>query len=67
VSHGDQTTPLTTVIPSDLGEEGEEYSELTTGMWNPIKSINTNGRDRIKIQENENTFSMCVQHNIYIC
>jgi len=50
VSHGDQTTPLTTVVPGDLGEEGEEYSELTTGMWNSLKSMNTNGRDHIKIQ-----------------
>jgi hypothetical protein len=38
VSHGDQTTPLTTDVPDDLGEEGEEYSDLTTGMWNSLKS-----------------------------
>jgi hypothetical protein len=36
VSHGDQTTPLTTVIPGDLGEEGEEYSELTTEEDRPV-------------------------------
>jgi len=45
VSHGDQTTPLTTDVPGDLGEEGEEFSELTTGMWNSLKSMNTNARE----------------------
>jgi hypothetical protein len=50
VSHGDQTTPLTTDVPGDLGEEGEEYSELTPGMWNSLKSVNTNWRDHMKIQ-----------------
>lgn len=50
MSHGDQTTSLTTDGPDDLGEEGEEYSDLTTGMWNSLKPTNTSGRDQMKIQ-----------------
>lgn len=50
MTHGDQATPLTTDVPGDLGDEGEEFSELTTGMWNSLKSVNTNGRGHMKIQ-----------------
>jgi hypothetical protein len=50
VSHGDQTTPLPADVPGDMGEEVEEYSDLTTGMWNFLKSMNTNVRDHMKIQ-----------------
>jgi hypothetical protein len=37
-SYGDQTIPLTTGVPGDPAEEGEEYGDPATGVWEPPKT-----------------------------